>query len=540
MVEAIKIFFCYAREDERLKDELEKHLSTLKRRGLITALYDRQIPPGIEWIHEIDKHMNASQIILLLVSPDFLASDFCYDVELKCAIERHEIGEARVIPIILRPCDWEDTLFGKLQPLPGNGKPVVSWYRRDGRDSAFLDIVKGIRIAIEEYYTVNSSRTSSDFQTSALKVSQKTKEEWLDKALFYSGAKRYEEALRAYERAIELDPNDFSVHLMKVAALCDLKAYEEALTACQNIILLRPDEAYIHKLQGDIYYHIGRYKAALVAYEQALKFEPCNTLILYIINVLSDTINTQTTPTVRLIIPSMSQEANRQWMSEGDKSYMNGHYTEALATYEYIIRVDPCYVPAYLAKGFTFNKLGQYDVALLAFEQAMNLDSHNLNNSRFYDGKGEALEGLGRYEEAISAYERAGQLAPHSSYFQCKKGNSLLACHCYEEALAVFDSLVEGSGNPDVYKGRGNALQGLKRYEDALVAYEEAIRLYPDDIQVYNDMGITLELLGRSREAKKAFEKSKELMFMKEQLGLEKGLYSYSPKLSGTNKRSEN
>src|SRR6266567_4117651 len=145
---SIELFYSYAHEDEPLRQELEKHLSLLKRQGYITGWHDRDISAGQEWKHEIDSHLDSAQIILLLVSPDFMASDYCYDIEVKRAIQRHESGEARVIPVILRPVDWKDAPFGKLRPLPTNGIAVTSW---SNPDAAFLDVVQGIRKAIEGF-----------------------------------------------------------------------------------------------------------------------------------------------------------------------------------------------------------------------------------------------------------------------------------------------------------------------------------------------------------------------------------------------------
>ena len=127
--------------------ELVKHLSILKRQGVIRAWHDRQIGGGHEWAGEIDSHLNSAQVILLLISSDFLASDYCYDLEMMRAMERHEMREARVVPVILRPVDWKGSLFSKLQGFPKDGKPVTSW---TSRDEAFLDIARGIRSVVEE------------------------------------------------------------------------------------------------------------------------------------------------------------------------------------------------------------------------------------------------------------------------------------------------------------------------------------------------------------------------------------------------------
>jgi tetratricopeptide (TPR) repeat protein len=144
---AIEVFFSYSHKDEELRDQLSNHLSTLKRKQFITAWHDRRIGAGKEWANEIDERLDQADIILLLISSDFLASDYCYDVEVKRAMERHEAGEARVIPIILRPVDWKGTPFGKLQALPRDARPVTEW---PNRDQAFLDVAQGIRAAAEE------------------------------------------------------------------------------------------------------------------------------------------------------------------------------------------------------------------------------------------------------------------------------------------------------------------------------------------------------------------------------------------------------
>ncbi len=146
-MEQFEVFYCYSHRDEKLRDGLDKHLSSLKRQGIITNWYDRRIGPGKDWNGQIDEHINSAQIILLLVSSDFLASDYCYDVEMRRALERHEAGAARVIPVILRPVDWKDCPFGKLQALPTNADPVSTWRIRD---KAFLDIAKGVRSVCEE------------------------------------------------------------------------------------------------------------------------------------------------------------------------------------------------------------------------------------------------------------------------------------------------------------------------------------------------------------------------------------------------------
>ena len=119
----VVLFYSYSHKDEALRRELEEHLSMLKRQGIIYDWHDRKISAGREWEGAIDANLEAANVIVLLVSSAFLASDYCYDREMKRALEKHEAGEARVIPVILRAVDWSGALFGKLQVLPTDARP---------------------------------------------------------------------------------------------------------------------------------------------------------------------------------------------------------------------------------------------------------------------------------------------------------------------------------------------------------------------------------------------------------------------------------
>lgn len=141
------VFISYSHADEQLRNELEKHLKALQRQGLIETWHDRRIVAGEELHHEIDEKLNAADVILLLISPDFIASDYCYDLEMQQAMQRHNRKEATVIPVILRPCLWEDTPFSKLMVTPTDAKPVVKFANQD---EAFLEITKAIKSALKK------------------------------------------------------------------------------------------------------------------------------------------------------------------------------------------------------------------------------------------------------------------------------------------------------------------------------------------------------------------------------------------------------
>src|SRR5260370_11756011 len=141
------VFMYYAHRDRAFREELENRLSNLRRQNIIASWYDGDISAGSEWKPQINEPVNTDQIILLLISADFMASDFYFSIEMTQAIARHDANQARVLPIILRPTDWKGAPFDKLKLLPTDGKAVTRW---PTHDDAFEDIVQGIRAAIAD------------------------------------------------------------------------------------------------------------------------------------------------------------------------------------------------------------------------------------------------------------------------------------------------------------------------------------------------------------------------------------------------------
>ncbi len=266
-----------------MREKLEKQLRALKRQGIIDVWHDREISAGTEWEREIDKHLNSAQIILLMVSPDFMDSDYCYSIEMKRAMERHERGEARVIPVILRPVYWQGAPFGKLQALPTDAKPIMSRYWHN-LDEAFYDVAKGISKAIEKLEP--SPEASSEikqfqeivpfeatFQTHMQAAApgqvQKTIDQWLDEGDNFRNLKQYSEALAAYEQAIRLDPNDAYAYFNKGYTLIELKRFREALAAYEQAIHLDPNLAVVYQNKGNALNGLNRKREAQGAYEKA-------------------------------------------------------------------------------------------------------------------------------------------------------------------------------------------------------------------------------------------------------------------------------
>jgi tetratricopeptide (TPR) repeat protein len=315
-MESVRVSFCYAREDERLRNELEQHLGALKHSGQIITWYDRKILPGADWEQEIDIHFRTSDVILLLISSHFLDSEYCYSVEMQKALEMYKAGTAHVIPIILRPVDWEKTSLGKLQVLPTDGKPIVTW--RD-RHAAMLDVIQGIRqvilfvltqkmekgikmddvveeILLEHKYDKNAERAMREYIYSIAKMptysweyaplEDEKQHEAIEQVLsldplnlaahhwkggLFFRQKRYQEALAVFEYILQLDPNNALAYRKKGRCLFELGSYEEALEALNCALPLRSDDLNASLFKGHALSALHRHEEALAIFKQILQ-----------------------------------------------------------------------------------------------------------------------------------------------------------------------------------------------------------------------------------------------------------------------------
>lgn len=145
--DGLPVFISYAHEDDEHRKDLEKHMSPLLRQKLLRMWSDRRISAGAQWATEIENALESARMILLLISADFLSSDYCNDIEVPYALRRNNEGRARAIPIIVRPADWEETPLSTLQALPSDAKPVTLW---ENRDQAWTDVAKQLRRLVRE------------------------------------------------------------------------------------------------------------------------------------------------------------------------------------------------------------------------------------------------------------------------------------------------------------------------------------------------------------------------------------------------------
>ncbi len=413
-----------------LRNQLEKHLASLKLLDLVTSWHDRNINAGQEWAKEIDINLNTADLILLLVSPDFLHSEYCYSKEMTRALERHENGSACVVPIILRHVDYEGTPFSKLLALPTDGRPITDrkWHNRD---EAFLDVAQGIRKTVKGILSKQN----------------------LSEADIYFYRQNYNQALEAYERAIYFDSTNALAYtgigkVLLQRALNSgtsgkdesrkksLEMFEKAISFDNTIAsayLGKAEALPKHFPQRGVPNSAGSLPEIIKAYTQAIQLDPYNPFI---------------------------------YVSQAKNFIFFLKHNEALESYNKAFKlsvdVDP---QLYKARGDLLYKIKRYKEAIADYEFFLKAYPKDAD---VYQSKGDALFYLQRYEEALAAYEKILSTGVKTSKiydFYLNKGKILLKMKHYQDALVAFEKAIQWGGklSSEVYKGKGEALQILSQ-----------------------------------------------------------------------------
>lgn len=143
---AVEVFCSYSHKDQRYREQFEAHVALMKRQKVIQVWQDRKILAGGDWAGEIDSHLNTANIVALFISADFLSSNYCYDKEMKRALERHKKDKVPVVPILVRPCDWKDAPFAHFQAIPNDNRPVTTW---KNRDAAWTEVANYLKLTVK-------------------------------------------------------------------------------------------------------------------------------------------------------------------------------------------------------------------------------------------------------------------------------------------------------------------------------------------------------------------------------------------------------
>jgi tetratricopeptide (TPR) repeat protein len=275
MTKYISIYCSYDNKDRASKDELAKHLD----KSHISEWHDREINQS----GDVDDHLNSADIILLLISVDFVASDYCYGTEMYRALQRHEQGEAIVVPIILRPVDWEGTPFSHLDILPAGGRPISRWV---DTNEAYQNAAQGLKriintIIVKKYaseaaiYMVNEKYGDAiAIYNEALQFAENNSTLYQDMARTYLLLNRPGEALLALQQATRLNPESAQLWRETAHVLEALHRNDEAIEAYKRAIQLDTVNPYLYKELGDVFFLLKRWPEALSCYTNAIRLQP--------------------------------------------------------------------------------------------------------------------------------------------------------------------------------------------------------------------------------------------------------------------------
>lgn len=343
--------------------------------------------------------------------------------------------------------------------------------------------------------------------------SQKTREQWLKEGNDLQDSEHYLEALVAYERALQLDPNYTDAYDARGDAFICLNRYQEALAAFEKAIQLDPTCIHAYEGKGNVLYNLNRYQEALGAYERAIQLDSNSSSAcigkgdaLFYLRRYQDALLAYQR-TIQLDPGYAAAHVGKSWTLWNLK-----RYGEALTAAEQAVRLEPTFAAAYIGKGNALFKLKRYQDALDAHEQAIELGSDPADLVYAYDGKGQALWRLRRLEEALQAFDRALELNPNYASSYNGRGNVLYDLRRYREALQAYERALQL--NPQYVKAfnnRGVTLYELRHYEDALTAHDQAIALQPTKAISHYYRSRVLKQLGRLEEAQRAYERARQL-----------------------------
>jgi tetratricopeptide (TPR) repeat protein len=435
----LEVFCCYAREDHLMLKSLKKHLALLQREGQIIIRSDTDLNAGVEWERELHQYLEKADIILLLISPDFMSSDYCYSSEMKRAMARHEQNSAHVIPILLRSVLWQNAPFATLQVVPTNARPVKSW---SDEDDAFHNVAEQISRVVFERHIQFAQIEAND----------------------YARAERYQEALTCYEQILGKDQQNGVALFGKARMLYQLGQLDDSISAFTRAAQIAPTSQDVISLLSlaDALKQRERYAESLAVNDQARNLDPGNASIHF----------------VRAMI-LIEQQA----------------YEQALNALEQALKLDQERIEYVTQTGELLFRLQRFAEALVMYEQASKLQPGEASH---YEKQGKILLQLERYGDALVAIQHALTISPEMRYYE-QAGKICLHLALYVEALEIYEQAIQRiqEDNPYFQAGKGQALLQLERYDEALACYQTAIKLSePEtDPRFYYDLGTLYERL---------------------------------------------
>jgi Flp pilus assembly protein TadD len=414
----VRVFYSYAHEDEALRNALETHLSLLQRQGIIQPWHDREITAGRDWEGMIDDNLEKAELILLLISPDFLHSDYCYDIEMKRALARHEAGEAWVVPIHLRPVDWKDAPFAHLQALPTDARPVTAWA---DRDQAFTNIAQGIRQVAQAIRQTAADVPIAHTPLAALEGIRRPKRRRVFPLLSaivllaaaglgwygythhvapitwelaagnrFLATGQYEQAKDAYQRVLTqtwFDTRAARLGLEKATVFdaADGEFHPIVIEQRINRILEQsPNDPHALLFLGDLHTTTEAYEDARRFYEEAVARDPTLAHGYFRLGVINDK-SGQSDQALAMYEQAVKHAPRHQTYVNNlaYQYFQQGNYDAAVKTYNKSLNLNDNFLITYFDLAHVYRALGDLKQALLYLEKGVS----RIDNSQIADAK---------------------------------------------------------------------------------------------------------------------------------------------------------
>jgi tetratricopeptide (TPR) repeat protein len=506
----VKLFFSYSHRDESLRDELEIHLSALKRQGVIETWHDRRIGAGKEFDSEISENLETAQIILLLVSPYFIASDYCYDIEMTRALERHKSGEARVIAVILHPCDWHSLPFGKLTAIPKDGKPISNY---PNQHDAFLEVSLAIRTAAKDFETANAMRiglldlkddhsttpVQNAISSAILERDSKAEKNEANSASEQQNGSLEEDEINIDERidnirsAIKKNKKNAQLYANLGALLLQVGDWKQAFKKANE---LKPRVAGWHYKQATAYEESQEWHKAESSFSQAIALDEHNVdFRVHYARLLSNL--KKWSETIRqleyvLHIAPRNEEANKLLVrakeqhelaedvySKGRELESSSHLNEAFECYRRANYIEVNYADATSRMASIISRTDR-EHRLSKINESLSKEP---DKADWYLALGKFYLEENNLAEAEAAFKRVQDIEPNSAQNLAYLGRIYHSQEKWEDAKAAFTRAVEL--NPESSERHfelAAAAYAQTDWNTAISHYEAAIKLSPSDI----------------------------------------------------------
>jgi tetratricopeptide (TPR) repeat protein len=367
----------------------------------------------------------------------------------------------------------------------------------------FVDFINRLE-ADREKQEIKIKKTKTKRQDSKPKSKQEIQDvkKLYDEGWALLDQQKYQEAISAFDKAIELNPNDANAWYNKGYALGNLAKYEEAIIAFDKAIEIKPDDANAWNNKGYALFNLGKYEEAIECYDKALEIEPKNIVALNNLEILGK-----------------KKDDSRQQIERSAPRY-DERVPGADPRNPYNDRTLPYYNPNLDKRNDSMQSI-QTPGQPYHYAPVTRVDSTipYPNDATAWNNKGMSLDNLGKHKEAIACYDKALEINPDDATAVTAwlgKGSALYSLDKYKEAIECYDKALEINLDYDqakymIWLGKGAAFNELGKYKEAIECYDKALEINPDDATAWHSKSIALGKLGRYEEAIKCYMKAREL-----------------------------